>query len=73
MRSDADQFKKIVFELDVATAFVKTSHKVKFVQVESENEKKTPDLLVDDKIEVECKKKERLTKRDTQNQELFYR
>ena len=31
MRSDADQFKKIVFELDVATAFVKTSHKVKFV------------------------------------------
>lgn len=66
-----EQFEKILFELDMASAFVKSNHKVSFVKTDSLTSKQTPDLLVDENIEVECKKKDRLTKRDIQNNEQW--
>ncbi len=66
-KSDKDSFEKIVFELNIASSFIRSNHKVEFIKTDSIAHKKTPDLLVDENIEVECKKKDRLTPRDRKN------
>jgi len=60
-------FEKLLFEMNIATNFVRGGHKVKFIKTQSDKKIKTPDILVDDCIEVECKQKDRLTKRDIKN------
>lgn len=65
--ANKDQFEKILFEIDMADAFSKANHKVSFIKTDHEEQRQTPDLLVDENIEVECKKKDRLTKRDKIN------
>ncbi|HEX9845006.1 MAG TPA: hypothetical protein VGA92_00920 [Candidatus Nitrosotenuis sp.] len=67
--ANKDQFEKVLFELDMASAFSKANHKISFIETNSKEQKPTPDLLVDENIEVECKKKDRLTKRDIKNNE----
>ncbi len=69
VKANKDEFEKIVFELDVAQSLVKLNHKVEFIPTRSGESKKTPDILADGKVEFECKKKDKLTKRDKQNYE----
>ena len=71
--SDQENFEKIFSELNFAGSFVKSNHKVEFVKTQSDAQKRTPDLLVDDNIEVECKKKDKLTSRDRQNNDHWSR
>lgn len=69
--SDNKNFEKIINELNFASGFTKSNHSVKFVKTQSDENQRTPDLLIDDNIEVECKKKDKLTKRDIQNNDLW--
>lgn len=67
LRSNKDSFEKVVFELNIASSFIESGHKVEFIETNSTIHRKTPDLLIDENIEVECKKKDRLTPRDVKN------
>lgn len=71
MRAEKNHFEKLVFELDIASSFLKSNHKVRFLMTKSDDKEQTPDLLIDDNIEIECKKKDRLTKRDRKNQDYW--
>lgn len=69
--SDKDGLEKIIFELDIAQSLVHLNHKVLFIPTNSIEHQKTPDILADELVEFECKKKDRLTKRDRQNEERW--
>ena len=69
--ADKNTFEKIINELDIASSFAKSNHKVEFIPTKSEEQQKTPDLLIDNNIEVECKKKDRESKRDKANNQLW--
>lgn len=71
INANKESFEKIIFEINIAAAFLKSNHKVNFIETKSVEHKKTPDLLVDNKIEVECKKKDRLTPRDIKNHDSW--
>jgi hypothetical protein len=62
-------FDKTVYELQVAAAYTRANHKIVFIEEKPEEAIQTPDMLIDDQVEVECKKKDQLSKRDRQNQE----
>jgi hypothetical protein len=67
LTSSSELFEKTVYEMRVAAAFLEDGHVVEFVETASEEGRQTPDLLVDDAVEVECTKKDAFTKRDTRN------
>ncbi|MCV0399044.1 MAG: hypothetical protein K5785_03490 [Nitrosarchaeum sp.] len=69
--SDKKSFEKIIFELDIATAFLNSGHSVEFIKTDSTHNNRTADLRIDGTIEVECKKKDKLTKFDIQNQDRW--
>lgn len=71
MKSNKESFEKIVFEMNIAAAFLNASHKAEFIETQPNEYKKTPDLLIDGEIEVECKKKDRLTPRDIKNHDSW--
>lgn len=71
--SDKTNFEKIINELQMASGFAKSNHKVQFIKTKSDSGQRTPDLLIDDNIEVECKKKDKATRRDIRNYELLNR
>lgn len=62
MSPNYENFEKTVYELNVARGFAEKGHSICFV--EREQNKKTPDMLLDNEIEVECKKKNERTKRN---------
>jgi hypothetical protein len=57
-------FDKTFFELLICHYFKSFNCDVKFLETQSDIELKTPDLLIDSKLEVECKKKDKITERD---------
>ena len=71
--SDNKNFEKIINELNFAGGFAKSNHTVEFIKTQPTENQRTPDLLIDGNIEVECKKKDKLTKRDIQNNDLWNR
>ena len=66
---DKKLFDKTVYEIEVAAGYAREGHSVEFVQTRSKEGRKTPDLLISDEVEVECKKKDRTTDRDIRNTE----
>jgi hypothetical protein len=69
--SDKKLFDKITYEIEIAAAYARKSYLVKFVKTKSKEGRKTPDLLLNNEIEVECKKKDRTTDRDIRNTEYW--
>lgn len=67
---DNNQYDKTEFEVNIATILVRNGRQVKFIKTRSDEEEKTPDLMIDNQIEVECKKKDAKTKRDRVNEDL---
>jgi len=68
---DPEDFDKAIYEIKVASSYRKAGYKVYFVK---EGIKKTPDLLVEkneEKVYVECKKKDRKTRRDQYNENIW--
>lgn len=68
--NDKEKFEKFFNEIDIASGFAKSKHKVEFLDTRSNEQKKTPDLLIDGMIEIECKKKDKFSSRDIKNFEL---
>jgi hypothetical protein len=64
-------FDKTTYEIEVAAAYAKKGHSVEFLETKSKEGRKTTDLLINNKIEVECKKKDRITDRDIRNTEYW--
>lgn len=69
--SDKKLFDKTTYEIEVAAAYVRKGHPVEFVETMSKEGRKTPDLLINNEVEVECKKKDRTTDRDIRNTEYW--
>lgn len=72
-KANRNNFEKIINELNIASGFVKSNHTVKFIETQSDENQRTPDLLIDGTIEVECKKKDKLTSRDIRNNDFWNR
>ena len=66
---DKKLFDKTTYEIEVATAYARKGYSVEFVETKSKEGRKTPDLLINNEVEVECKKKDRTTDRDIRNTE----
>lgn len=58
----SELFEKTVYELQVAAAYTRANHKVAFIQEKPDEAIQTADMLIDDQVEVECKKKDQLSK-----------
>ncbi|HDN83614.1 MAG TPA: hypothetical protein ENG50_04540 [Candidatus Altiarchaeales archaeon] len=69
--SDKALFDKTTYEIEVAAAYARKGYSVEFVETKSKEGEKTPDLLVNKEVEVECKKKDRKTDRDIRNTEYW--
>ena len=69
--SDKALFDKTTYEIEVAAAYARKGYSVEFVETKSKEREKTPDLLVNKEVEVECKKKDRKTNRDIRNTEYW--
>lgn len=69
--SDKALFDKTVYEVQVAAVYAKKNVLVEFIPTESDKGIKTPDLLIANEIEIECKKKDRSTSRDIKNIEFW--
>lgn len=67
--SDKKLFDKTTYEFEVASVYARKGYSVEFVETKSKESKKTPDLLINSEVEVECKKKDRTTDRDIRNTE----
>ena len=65
---NAERVASAIHEIRIAAAFVAEGHRVIFIP---EGGSRTPDMLVDDSIEVECKHKCRISSRDRQRYELY--
>jgi hypothetical protein len=65
---EAERVDSAIHEIRVAAGFVLDGHRVFFIP---EAGSRTPDMLVDDAIEVECKHKCRMSSRDKQRYELY--
>jgi hypothetical protein len=70
LQGDYDLFESTSFELNVAADFARNGHTVEFLP-ESTDGDRTPDLVVDNAVEVECKKKFTRTQRDRRNEESW--
>ncbi len=64
-------FDKTFFELIVADYFLKNAANPNFIETRSKDNMKTADLLIDDTVEIECKKKDQLTDRDKTNNKFW--
>lgn len=64
---DKKLFDKTTYEIEVAAAYARKGYSVKFVETKSKEGRKTPDLLINNEVEIECKKKDRTTDRDIRN------
>ena len=62
-------YEKTVYELQVAAAYAKANHQVAFLEEKPVEQIQTPDMIIDEQVEVECKKKDRLSERDRRNEE----
>ncbi|HEX5978765.1 MAG TPA: hypothetical protein VFY68_15895, partial [Nitrososphaeraceae archaeon] len=62
MSSKHELFDKTTYEIHIAAMHVKRGHSIRFVPTDSKSGKRTADLLVDNQIEVECKKKDHSSK-----------
>jgi hypothetical protein len=71
MSSNHDLFDKTIYEIQIAARHARRRHSVKFVQTESTTGTRSPDLLVDNFIEIECKKKDHSSKQDVRNKEYW--
>lgn len=71
LTSSSEQFEKTVYELQVAAAYSRAGHKVAFSEEKAAEAMKTPDMLIDEQVEIECKKKDKLTDRDKRNNECW--
>ncbi len=69
--SDKKLFDKTTYEIEIAVAYVRKGHQVEFVDTMSKEGRKTPDLLINKEVEVECKKKDRTTDSDIRNTEYW--
>ena len=58
MSSKHELFDKTSYEVHIAAKHIEGGHSVRFVPTNSKSGKRTADLLVDNQIEVECKKKD---------------
>lgn len=70
MLPNFDQFPKTTYEIQVGAILADLNHQVQFVE-ESTSGEKTPDILLESQIEVECKKKDVKSKLEKQN-EIFF-
>jgi hypothetical protein len=61
-------FSSTAFEIEIAALHVGIGRHVEFLR---EGPQKTPDLLVDSEIEIECKSVRQLTQRDQNNREMW--
>lgn len=59
---------KIIYEIRIASYLVKKGQKVEFLK---ESISPTPDLLINDNVQLDCKKKDPTTKKDDLNYEYF--
>ena len=69
--SDKALFDKTVYEIQVAAIYAKNNASVEFIETESNKSRRTPDILIADEVEIECKKKDRSTSRDIKNIEFW--
>ena len=69
--SDKKLFDKTTYEIEIAASYVRKDHSVEFVETKPKQGRKTPDLLLNNEVEVECKKKDRTTGRDIRNTEYW--
>jgi len=69
LTSAPELFEKTIYEMQVASAYARADHKVAFLEERPVEEIQTPDLLIDGRLEAECKRKDRLTDRDKKNNE----
>jgi hypothetical protein len=67
MSRDKNIFDKTCYEIQVAAKFSNLGHRIEFIDTKSDECLKTPDLLISDNVEVECKKKDVFSNRDTKN------
>jgi hypothetical protein len=58
MSSNHELFDKTSYEIHIAAMHLKRGHSVRFVPPDSKSGKRTVDLLIDNQIEIECKKKD---------------
>lgn len=65
---DAERVASAIHEIRIAAAFIAEGRRVLFIP---EAGSRTPDMLIDDGIEVECKHKCRISGRDRQRYELY--
>jgi hypothetical protein len=69
--SDKELFDKTVYEIEVAAAYTRKNCSVEFIETRSKEGAKTPDLLINKEVEIECKKKDRISSRDMRNTEYW--
>jgi hypothetical protein len=67
MSSDKQMYDKTYYEIQVAAKYSNLGYQIEFVETQSDAGLKTPDLLVSESVEVECKKKNVHSKRDSKN------
>jgi hypothetical protein len=60
-------FDKTLYELQIASNYSKFGYKVEFIDTRANQGLKTPDLVISDIVEVECKKKDIHSNRDAKN------
>ena len=71
LTSDDGIFEKTFFELLVANYFVGLNPNLQFLETRSNDGIKTPEMIFDNSIEIECKMKDKLTSRDFKNIKAF--
>jgi hypothetical protein len=64
-------FDKTTFEIPIAAKHAKIGHSVKFIPSCSKEGKRSADLLIDNYIEIECKKKDYTSKQEKRNIEYW--
>jgi hypothetical protein len=62
MSSKHELFDKTSYEIHIAAMHVKRGHSVRFLPTDSKSGERTADLLIENQIEVECKKKDHSSK-----------
>ena len=68
LRSGGDAFESTEFELNIAGEFARKGRRVDFIPERAE---RTPEFMLDGRVEVECKKKLEPTPRDLRNEDKW--
>lgn len=71
MSPNYELFEKTTYEIHIAAKHKRRGHSVKFKPEDSEKGNRSADLLIDNFIEVECKKKDHSSKQDKINMEYW--